>query len=157
PDLIGIVEQRVKPDRMAQNDRGAQEKWWQFIRPRPELHAAISGLSRALVISRVANAFAFAFLPTRIVFSEQLIVFPLHDYTTFSCLQCRLHEIWTRFCGSSMKDDLRYTASDCFETFPFSPNVESNERLEMTGRDYYEFRTRLMIKNDEGVTKTYNR
>lgn len=56
-----------------------------------------------------------------------------------------------------MKDDLRYTPSDCFETFPFPPGWESDARLEEAGRVYYEFRAALMIRNDEGLTKTYNR
>jgi len=32
PELVGIVEEKVKPERLSQNDRGAKEKWWQFIR-----------------------------------------------------------------------------------------------------------------------------
>jgi len=56
-----------------------------------------------------------------------------------------------------MKDDLRYTPSDCFETFPFPENWETPPALEGAGKAYYEFRAALMIKNDEGLTKTYNR
>jgi hypothetical protein len=56
-----------------------------------------------------------------------------------------------------MKDDLRYNPSDCFETFPFPPDWETNAALEETGKAYYEFRADLMIRNDEGLTKTYNR
>ena len=56
-----------------------------------------------------------------------------------------------------MKDDLRYTPSDCFETFPFPENFETNERLEIVGKEYYEFRAQLMVANNEGLTKTYNR
>ena len=56
-----------------------------------------------------------------------------------------------------MKDDLRYTPSDCFETFPFPPGWETNARLEEIGRAYYDFRAALMVRNDEGLTKTYNR
>jgi hypothetical protein len=56
-----------------------------------------------------------------------------------------------------MKDDLRYTPSDCFETFPFPENFETDARLEAAGKEYYEFRAALMVKNDEGLTKTYNR
>ena len=56
-----------------------------------------------------------------------------------------------------MKDDLRYTPSDCFETFPFPHDFESNADLETVGREYYEFRAALMIRNIEGLTKTYNR
>jgi hypothetical protein len=56
-----------------------------------------------------------------------------------------------------MKDDLRYTASDCFETFPFPENFETDPSLETAGKEYYDFRAALMVRNDEGLTKTYNR
>ena len=56
-----------------------------------------------------------------------------------------------------MKDDPVYTPSDCFETFPLPKEFESNQTLESAGRAYYEFRSDLMIRNNEGLTKTYNR
>ena len=56
-----------------------------------------------------------------------------------------------------MKDDLRYTPSDCFETFPFPDGWEARQPLEATGQAYYEHRAALMIRNNEGMTKTYNR
>jgi hypothetical protein len=56
-----------------------------------------------------------------------------------------------------MKDDLRYNPTDCFETFPFPADHESNPALELAGREYYEFRTSLMVRNKQGLTKTYNR
>src|SRR5262249_34847781 len=46
---------------------------------------------------------------------------------------------------------------DCFETFPFPEKFDGNETLEQTGQQYYEFRAALMVKNKEGLTKTYNR
>ena len=33
-----------------------------------------------------------------------------------------------------MKDDLRYTPSDCFETFPFPENFETDPTLEALGK-----------------------
>jgi len=56
-----------------------------------------------------------------------------------------------------MKDDLRYTPSDCFETFPFPENWQTQAALETAGKIYYEFRAALMVRNNEGLTKTYNR
>jgi hypothetical protein len=91
------------------------------------------------------------------VFSDQLVVFTLSTYAAFCALQSRPHEIWARFFGSSMKDDLRYTPSDCFETFPFPKNWETRPDLEAAGKAYYEFRATLMVRNDEGLTETYNR
>jgi hypothetical protein len=62
-----------------------------------------------------------------------------------------------------MKDDLNYSPSDCFETFPFPEGVLGplpdgrGSTLEAPGKEYYEFRAALMVRNNEGLTKTYNR
>ena len=157
PDLLTIVEERVKPEREAKNDDLARDKWWRFFRPRPELHAAIAGLRRVLAISRLGQYAAFAFLPRDMVFADRLIVFPVEGYSAFCTFQSRIHEIWIRFFGSTMKDDLLYTPSDCFETFPFPEAWETWTDLEAAGEDCYRFRANLMVRNDEGLTRTYNR
>lgn len=72
-------------------------------------------------------------------------------------MQARPHEIWTRFLASSLGDGLRYTPSDCFETFPFPTDWETHPALEEAGKAYYEYRAELMLRNNEGMTKTYNR
>jgi hypothetical protein len=56
-----------------------------------------------------------------------------------------------------MKDDLRYSVSDCFETFPFPENWETDPTLEAVGKTYYEYRADLMVRNNQGLTDTYNR
>ena len=50
-----------------------------------------------------------------------------------------------------------YATVDCFETFPFPENWASHPALDSAGKAYYEFRAALMIRNNEGLTKTYNR
>lgn len=100
---------------------------------------------------------SFALLDTKVVFANTLAVIASEGYVSLNVLQSRIHEVWARFFASSMKDDLRYTPTDCFETFPFPVNFESNAELEDAGRNYYEFRADLMIRNNEGLTKTYNR
>jgi hypothetical protein len=86
-----------------------------------------------------------------------LVVFPHEEDSWFAVLQSRVHEAWARFFSSSMKDDLRYTPSDCFRTFPFPKNFENNATLESAGEKYQALRGRLMIARNEGLTKTYNR
>jgi hypothetical protein len=157
PELMEIVEEKVRPERERQNDRGAKEKWWQFIRPRPELQAATAGLNRVLAIARVGQRMLFTRLPTGIVWSEQLVVCPFSAHAATAALQSRPHESWARFFASSMKDDLRYTPSDCFETFPFPLNWDTCDDLEVAGQTYYDHRAQLMVDNNEGLTKTYNR
>jgi hypothetical protein len=157
PDLMAIVEAKVKPERMKLNREGYRRYWWQHGEKRSELWRAIAGLERVLVIARVGQHGVFTALPAGMVYSEQLIVFPLETHAAFCALQSRPHEIWARFFGSSMKDDLRYTPSDCFETFPFPVGWQQAPRLEAAGEAYYAFRASLMQRNGEGLTKTYNR
>ena len=59
--------------------------------------------------------------------------------------------------ASTLEGSSGYTPSDCFETFPFPRDWETDPRLEAAGQAYYEFRAALMVRNDEGLTKTYNR
>ena len=157
PELLAIVEERVKPGREVKNDGVARDKWWQFLRSRPELHAAIAGLERVLAISRIGNAFAFTFLPHRVVYNEKTIVFPFSKSGAFATLQSRAHEVWARFFSSTLKDDLQYTPSDCFQTFPFPEAWDTRADLEAAGRTCYDSRADLMVRRNEGLTQTYNR
>ena len=161
PDLLGIVEESVKPERRKLGDNGdarrRKEKWWLWGRYTPALFGAVAGWQRVLAISRVGQQAALAFLAGNMVYAETTIVFPFSDHAAFCILQARPHEIWSRFFGSSMKDDLRYTPSDCFETFPFPAAWDTCADLETAGETCYAFRAELMVRNDEGLTKTYNR
>ncbi|HKM53648.1 MAG TPA: DNA methyltransferase, partial [Isosphaeraceae bacterium] len=153
PDLMKIVEEKVKGTRASHSTA----KWWHFERLRPELYEAVRGLNRVLVISRVGQQGAFTFLPNGMVYSEQLIAIADERNRLLALLQSRPHEIWTRFFASSMKDDLRYTPSDCFETFPFPSGWNTGPLLESVGKDYHEHRAQLMRDSNKGLTKTYNR
>ena len=153
-DLLEIVEERVKPERMKVNRKVRRDRWWQFGDRQPALSSAIDGLERVLTISRVGQQAALTFLPPNMVYAETTIVFPFDTFGAFCALQSRSHEIWARFFGSSMKDDLRYTPSDCFETFPFPEGWETHPALETAGKAYYEFRAALMVRKDEGMTRT---
>ncbi len=157
PDLIRIVESKVKPDRLKQNREVRAKYWWRFGEVAPALYQAIRGMSRVLVCSRVQHHWCITPLQPGPVFSEATVVFAIQSQAGLGVLQSRLHETWTRFFASSMKDDIRYTPSDCFETYPFPPSYETNRVLEDIGEKYYQFRAALMVKNNEGLTKTYNR
>jgi hypothetical protein len=157
PDLMAILETKVKPERMKVKRERHRKLWWLYGDYRQGLHSAIASLPRVLVCSQVSSHLALAFLPTTYVYSHGLDIFALSTYSAFCTLQCRTHEIWGRFFGSSLEDRLRYTPSDCFETCPFPDNWETDPTLETAGGIYYEFRSALMIHNHEGLTKTYNR
>ncbi|MDE2718264.1 MAG: N-6 DNA methylase [Chloroflexota bacterium] len=160
PDLLNILELKVKPERIKRDvyryPRMVKE-WWKYWNPRFELYDNIRHLDRILAISQTSRTLAFAFLPNDMVYSSKLIIFPFDSYAAFANLQSRVHETWTRFLGSTMKDDAVYTPSDCFETFPFPRNWYNRPDLDLAGRQYYDHRAELMVLNNEGLTKTYNR
>ncbi|KAF0655014.1 N6-adenine-specific DNA methylase [Cyanobium sp. Copco_Reservoir_LC18] len=168
PELMAIIEKKVKPGRLEQNREARARYWWRFAEVCPTLYAAIAGNNRVLAMARVSQTGAVAFTKAGQVYSDMLIVFTREETSWLSMLQSRLHELWSRLLASSMKDDLRYTPSDCFDTFPFpaalldstanDPAHEvTRQSLEAIGERYHQFRAELMVNNNEGLTSTYNR
>ena len=57
-----------------------------------------------------------------------------------------------------MKQDLRYTHGDIFETFPFPIGVMEGNHSELAeiGKRYFKLRKQYMADNNKGLTKFYN-
>lgn len=157
PDLLEIVDRLVRPERSKNPDRSRREIWWRYTRRAPGLSRAIENVSYVLACSRVSPQLGITRLPSTMVFADSLVVFAFSTLQPLAVLQSRVHEIWARFFSSSMKDDLRYAPSDCFETFPFPEGYGTDEALEQVGQTYHDYRAALMIDANEGMTKTYNR
>jgi hypothetical protein len=164
PDLMQIVREKVKPERTRLTRTGEYQlrsplpqKWWQYADKRPALYAAIGGLERVLVISRVTASRAFTFLPSRMVFNEKVVVFATDSYPIFALLTSRIHSIWCDLFNADRGDTMQYAPTDCFETFPFPTGEFENEQFTNLGRSYYELRSQIMVNSDEGLTKVYNR
>jgi hypothetical protein len=156
PDLLQIVKERVKPERDIQKRDALRDRWWQFAEKRPGLVRATQGLQRMMVNPLYGSHLSFIFMSPRLVASNKLNVLPFERWNEFGVLQSRCHEVWARFFSSTLKDDLAYTPTDCFETFPFPTGVGENPALEASGREYYEFRAALMQDLWLGLTEIYN-
>ena len=158
PELMEIVERKVRPTRLRQASIVNPARWWMFARPAAELYRSIAGLERVLVRSLTSTFFpTFAFLPAKCVFDQTLVVFAFDSASRFALLAARIHETWARFLGGTMKDDPRYNVEDCFGTFPFPDGNHLDNALEEPGRACYVFRAHLMVANNQGLTTTYNR
>jgi len=153
PELIDIVQKKVKGTRASHSTA----QWWHFERARMDLYRIVRCLPRALCVAQTGNSVGFAFVPSKTVWSHTVLVFPVTGFEWFGCLQSSCHLHWAISFGATLKDDLRYLPSDCFETFPFPFGFESNPALGDTGRALYEFRADLMTRMGQGLTKTYNR
>jgi len=161
PDCLAIVVENVKPERTRKNEKGEYvlrkplpQRWWIYADKRPELYRTITGMDRVLVKSEVGNKLSFELVRNESVFSHMLIIFAASVTEALSLVQSSIHETWARQYGSSMRTDLRYTPSDCFETFPYPPSLTG---LSTVGREYDYDRCHIMLSRQEGLTKTYNR
>jgi hypothetical protein len=168
PKLMSIVEKKVKPGRLVQNREIRARYWWRFGETCPALYEAIARHKQVLSNSQVSSHICFAFKEASLVFGHTLYVYPLESFCWLAVVQSTIHLQWSLLQASSMKDDPRYTAADCFETFPFPAalldstaadlaHVVTRQALESIGERYHQFRAELMVANNEGLTSTYNR
>ena len=160
PDCLAIVEAKVKPERTRQNENSEFALryplfvgWWQYADKRPELYGTISDMPCVAVGVLHTKYWSVTLYEPRLVFSHALVVFALGSYAAFAVLQSSIHEAWTREHSGSLETRLRYTPSDCFDTFVFPDFAE----LEETGSQCYHHRESTLATRQEGLTTTYNR
>jgi len=168
PELMEIVEKKVKPGRLAQNREIRSRYWWRHGETCPAMYKSIEQNKHVLAVAQTSKYKSFAFLARRHVFDQKLVVFAFERFSFFAAMQSSTHLFWAEFMGSSMKDDPVYTTTLCCEPFPFPTalldsaanepaHAATRKTLEAIGERYHQFRAELMVKNNEGLTSTYNR
>ncbi len=124
----------IRPERVARQERGYAQKWWQHERPRPEMWAQLAGHCYYLATPRVAEHRLFVRLSVSVVPDSALIVTARNDDLALGLLQSHWHAIWSLRLGTSLEDRPRYTPSTTFETFPFPDAWRRMSRLQLTPR-----------------------
>ena len=117
------AQENVRPVWDKQREAGRRKQWWLHHRPRPNMWAALDGLSRYIITPRVAKHRLFAWLDVRVCPDSATIAIARDDDTTFGILHSRYHEVWSLRQGTSLEDRPRYTPTTTFETFPFPPGL----------------------------------
>ncbi|WP_444633364.1 Eco57I restriction-modification methylase domain-containing protein [Cupriavidus oxalaticus] len=152
-----IVQTKVRPERLQQGDKGGREFWWRFLRPRPELHAHLNG-ECCFIAARTTKHLNFSASPTNRVFSDALYVFTSDRWDHYAVVQSTLHEVWARKYSGALETRLRYSPSDCFQTFAFPGDLwrTADATLVQLGEQYHEHRRCLMRALWLGLTDIYN-
>jgi hypothetical protein len=153
------IEQRVKPERLEKSReksyRNIMSMWWLHWNARPGLYHTIGRghhfqvhpvgwdetirpLRQVIGVTRVSKFLNAALLSNNQVFTLDLFVFALNGFDDLALLQSSIHDVWTRKQASTQETRLRYTATDCFET-------------------YEALRSAAMADSGFGLTKLYNR
>ena len=92
------------------------------------------------------------------MFSDALNVFTTDRWDLFTVVQSTLHEVWARKYSGSLKQDLRYSPSKCFDTFAFPAGLwqTADAGIAKLGKHYHAHRKALMQSLWLGLTKVYN-
>ena len=117
------VRKELKPIRATSKTTVSQ--WWLHERPRPEMRAALSKVSRYVVTPRVAKHRLFVWVAPGTLPDSAVIAFAREDDYYFGVLHSRIHEVWARAQGTQLREvqsGFRYTPTSTFETFPPSRN-----------------------------------
>jgi hypothetical protein len=128
------------------------------LRPRNELYTAIHPIPRCFIAARTTKYLNFSAAPTNCVFTDALYIFTTERWDLYAVVQCTLHEVWARKYSGALETRLRYSPSDCFETYPFPNGLWQTTRSALAdlGERYHEHRRALMRQLWLGLTDIYN-
>jgi hypothetical protein len=136
------------------NRKIRRERWWQFAEKCEALYDRISALDRVIVQPFTSKYVCPSTVSAKQVFSAPMVVFTTDSPALFAVLQSALHSVWVTQYGSKMGATLRYTPSDCFETFAL-PVLQ--DKLAQLGALYEQTRRSTQRARKEGLTNIYNR
>lgn len=147
----------VKPARDKLTRQIHETCFWKHWDRRDELYTSLRSLKRALVLGRVSSRHAVSFMEIGWLPFDGVVVFLWDDFGHFGLLQSSVHELWCDRFRTTLREDLRYSVSDCFATFAKPSADQLSGHVEEVGQRYFEFRQAVMFERNEGLTKTYNR
>jgi len=148
----------VKPERDKVTREARRERWWQHAERAMGLYGSILALERCFVAAATTKYLNFSAAPTNYVFLNTLYVFTTDRWDLYAVVQSTLHEVWARKYSGALETRLRYSPSDCFETFPFPEGLwqTASPTLAEIGERYHEHRRALMRQLWLGLTDIYN-
>lgn len=158
PAALDFVKRVVKPERDENRDAGFRRYWWRFGRPRGEMREAIEPLSRYIAGNRIGKRFLFCWAEPTTCPSDLTIVFAFEDDYAMGVLTSSIHEAWARSESSTLRIDLRYTPTSCFEAFPWpQPDARVRDGIGDIAQRLIERRQVICVENEIGLTDLYNR
>ncbi|MDP9476815.1 MAG: hypothetical protein M3R38_14205 [Actinomycetota bacterium] len=134
--------------------RSTRSEWWLHERPRVDMRRALNGLARFAAVTRHAKHLVFVWFEETALPDSALIAFARDDDFFFGVLHSRAHELWARRTGThiGVGNDLRYTPTTCFETFPF-PEPTDEQRKEIAAAAHRLDDLRRNWLNPEGASE----
>lgn len=151
-----IVEDRVRPERMDKDVKKYPRmvnEWWKHWNARPDLYVRLAKLDEVSALAVVSKHGFPVRVPTNVVLSSALIVFPIESFGLYAVLASSWHRIWLEQWGSTMGSRLRYAIGDIWQTFPMP---ELTNELEDAGKQLWDSVVSAGTSIEGGVTAVMN-
>jgi SAM-dependent methyltransferase len=152
------LQKHVRPER-CDKEGSLKERWWLYRRNNKPLRNAITNLSHCFAVPRVSKWATYISFPVTWLPGEKSIVLTCDDFYVFGILSSNIHRLWLNTQKSTLKGDIAYTPTTCFETFPFpqTPKSALVERIRAAALELHHYRTEQMEKKQWGITDLYNK
>jgi methylase of polypeptide subunit release factors len=153
------IKSTVKPQRDLLNRESYKKLWWQYAEKCSDLYTQIEELDAVLVIPRVSKYINLASVDKNHVFTDKVVVLSLNPKQNFPLIQNSLFEYWAwKYSSTLGSSTINFRPTEAFQTFPFVQNlsIQNKKQLELIGENYQNFRAKLLLKVQLGLTKTYN-
>lgn len=123
------------------------------------MRTAIARLLCYFTVPRVSKWAVFIPAPLSWLPGDKSVVVASDDFYVFGILSSQVHRTWMNAQKSTLKADIAYTPTTCFETFPFpqTPSSKLVEQIRATAQQLHQYRTQQMEAKQWGITQLYNR
>ena len=154
---LRLVRERVKPVRDKNNREAYRRYWWRFAEPRPKMREVIEPLDRYIAGNAQGKRFLFCWVDRAVCPSNLTNVFAFDADYAMGVLTSSIHGAWAHSESSTLRVDLRYTPTSCFETFPWpQPSDDLRAEIGELAKSLIERRQAICVENEMGLTDFYN-
>ena len=150
------VKENVKPEREKNREAVMREKWWRFKRTNEAMRSAIQNLSFYFTVPRVSKWAVFIPASIKWLPGDKSVVVASEDYYILGILLSEVHRSWMDAKKSTLKADIAYTPTSCFETFPFPQAPGTVQAIRAKALELHQYRSEQMEQKQWGITKLYN-
>lgn len=153
-EVADLIRDQVIEERSKTKQSEYTRTWWKFKRPTTRIYKNNAGINFCITAARTTKYLSFTVSPSNAIYTDGTVVITDDSFMTFSVLHSTIHSEWAFKLSSALATTLRYAPSDCFETFPYPLNL--NSQLTTIGKEYHANRRQLMEGLQLGLTKSYN-
>ena len=153
------VEELVKPYRDSLTGQIHQDCYWKFWDLRPQLISELDARMTVLASAINSKYVSFRRVPTGNVYNKKTKLYFIDTWWEFAVLQSSFHQEWAYWtCGTLGASTINYSTSVALETWPMPKVHEHAETgLEKLGEEYHSLREQVLLQDEVGLTKLYNR